>query len=417
MKTAQLHESPTITDSNIIDRAFKSLIFKILKGISRGRLTITDGAETWTFGEDENNAQVKAYIHVHHPAAYRTVLSRGSIGSGEAYMRGEWSSPDLTQVIRIFVLNMSLLKKMDSGTSRSFQWINSLRHRLKRNNKSNAKQNISAHYDLGNDLYKLFLDKNMMYSSAIFTDSDSSLDTAAEHKLEKICQKLDLSASDHLLEIGSGWGGMAIYAAKTRGCKVTTVTISQQQYEYAFEWIRREGLQEKVEVLLKDYRDITGVYSKIVSIEMIEAVGHEYFDVFFKQCNRLLADDGKMLIQSITIADQRYEAEKNNADFIQTYIFPGGCLPSLTALCQSMTKASELQLVQCEEIGLHYAKTLSIWKKNFFHNIDAVKKIGYDNRFIRMWDFYLSYCEGGFLERVIGTSQLVFAKPGCKQLP
>jgi cyclopropane-fatty-acyl-phospholipid synthase len=290
-------------------------------------------------------------------------------------------------------------------------------HWQRRNHKTGSRANIAAHYDLGNSFYRLFLDPSLMYSCAFFETPEQSLAQAAQAKLAQICRKLQLSPADHLLEIGTGWGGFALYAARHHGCRVTTTTISQEQYQLARERVTAAGLQDRIEVLLKDYRDLDGCYDKLVSIEMIEAVGHAHFDRYFSSCSRLLADDGIMLLQAITIADQEYERAKKEVDFIQKYIFPGGCLPSLTALSQSLTRATDMRIVHLEDIGPHYALTLRHWRKRFMNQLEQVRAQGFSESFIRMWEYYLCYCEGGFAERALGTVQLVLSKPLSRHEP
>lgn len=287
-------------------------------------------------------------------------------------------------------------------------------HFFNRNTKEGSRNNISAHYDLGNGFFTLFLDQSMMYSSAIYPQCDASLAEAAEFKLQRVCEKLQLKPQDHLLEIGTGWGGLAIYAATHYGCRVTTTTISREQYDFACARIKSLGLEDRIKVLFDDYRDLQGQFTKLVSIEMIEAVGHEHYDQYFSTCSALLAPDGLMLIQAITIADQRYEQAKKSVDFIQRYIFPGGSLPSIAVIAESIKRNTDLTIVQMEDIGEHYAQTLKHWREAFLAKLEQVRAQGFDERFIRMWEFYLCYCEGGFMERSIGTAQLLFAKPGYR---
>ncbi|MGH1469730.1 MAG: class I SAM-dependent methyltransferase [Cellvibrionaceae bacterium] len=393
------------------DALAKKGVVKALGFLKIGRLIIEDGGQVSSYGQSSKETDLVANISIHAPSVYRDVLFRGTIGAGESYMLGHWTTPDLLKVIRVLVLNMQVVEQLDNNTSVVNKVSHALLHLSNLNTKQGSKKNISAHYDLGNDFFELILDKSMMYSGAIYPKNDSTLEVAAEHKLEHICQKLRLTSSDHLLEIGTGWGGMAIYAAKHYGCKVTTTTISKEQYEYAKVRVQQEGLADKVELLLEDYRDLSGKFDKIVSIEMIEAVGHKFYENYFSKCSRLLKESGLMVIQAITIPDQRYQQAKNSIDFIQKYIFPGGCLPSNSIIAKHIAEDTNMQIVGLEDITLHYAKTLKEWRKRFFQHIDSVVSQGFDNRFIRMWEFYLCYCEGGFQERVIGTSQFVFAKP------
>jgi cyclopropane-fatty-acyl-phospholipid synthase len=406
----------TLAES-FLDTFARRVLLKMLQQIQVGHMTVEENGEVHCFGESLDRAELVAHISVLHPSAYRYVLFNGTIGSGEAYMLKGWRSPDLLQVIRIFVANMSLIQRMDSNWSIVKKIANALSHKFRANSKTGSRKNISAHYDLGNDFFRLFLDPTMLYSSAIYPYEGATLHEASLNKLKHICERLQLSSADHLLEIGTGWGGMAIYAAKNYGCRVTTLTISNEQYAYAKEWIEREQLSDRVTVLLKDYREVEGKYDKLVSIEMIEAVGHQYYQQYFSTCGQLLKENGLMLIQAITIADQRYEEEKHSVDFIQKYIFPGGCLPSIEVMTKHVSRDTDMQLVGLEDITLHYAQTLADWRAAFFAKLNEVKSQGFDDVFIRMWEFYLCYCEGGFRERVISTSQLLIAKPGCRQLP
>ncbi|MCB2069151.1 MAG: class I SAM-dependent methyltransferase, partial [Ottowia sp.] len=280
--------------------------------------------------------------------------------------------------------------------------------------RTGSRKNIAAHYDLGNDFFKLFLDPTMMYSSALFPSADASLEEASVAKLDELCRQLELRSEDHLLEIGTGWGGMAIHAARHYGCRVTTTTISREQYQYACEQVQQAGLQDRVTVLCEDYRNLTGRYDKLVSIEMIEAVGHAFYSDYFQRCSALLKPEGKMVIQAITIADQRYDSARKSVDFIQRYIFPGGCLPSLAVISDHLARDTDMQMVHLRDITADYALTLAHWRERFMAAQEAVLRQGFDRSFIRMWEFYLAYCEGGFRERIIGTVQLAFAKPGYR---
>lgn len=331
-------------------------------------------------------------------------------------MLGYWQADTLTNVVRLMVLNQSVMDTLEGG----YQWLTKpllkVFHWLNSNSEAGSQKNIAAHYDLGNDLFKLFLDPTMMYSSAMFDEDTTTLQAASERKLQVICDKLQLVPTDHVLEIGTGWGGFAIYAAKHYGCHVTTTTISEQQYLLAQSRILAEGLQDQITLLKHDYRHLQGQFDKLVSIEMIEAVGHQYYDTYFNKVSQLLKPDGVALIQAITIADQRYESAIRSVDFIQRYIFPGSNIPSNTAMLTSITNASDLRLVDLQDIGLDYATTLRLWRENFFAQLDAVRQLGYSEAFIRMWDFYLSYCEGGFAECALGDVHLLLAKPEYRAL-
>lgn len=330
-------------------------------------------------------------------------------------MSGLWSADDLTQVLRIMTLNRDIFERMDKGWSKLTALLNRSWHFLRKNTQSGSRKNIIAHYDLGNDFYRLFLDETLTYSCGIFERDDSTLKDASMAKYERICQKLELDPNDEVIEIGSGWGGWAIYAAQHYGCRVTTTTISDQQFKLAKQRIVDSGVAERVDLVFKDYRDLKGKYDKLVSIEMIEAVGHHYLNAYFRTCSRLLKEDGMMLLQAITIADQVFERHKRSVDFIKRYIFPGSCIPSITAISNSIAKATNLRLIHLEDITPHYARTLACWRENFLKNIDEVKALGYSNAFIRMWEYYFSYCEAGFAERYIGDVQMLFSKPMCRR--
>ena len=392
----------------------RELILRLFRNIRVGTLTLRDGDETFTLGDDQRPQAPHAQITVHNPRAYWRVLTGGSIASGEAYIDGDWSSRDLTEVTRLFSANMETLLAMTDNQSWITKAALKVAHFGRRNTMLGSKENISAHYDLGNDFFALFLDPTMMYSAAVYPTADSTLDQAAIHKLDLICQSLELSADDELIEIGTGWGGMAIYAAEHYGCKVTTTTISREQYEHTRAEVAARGLQDRITVLCEDYRKLEGSFDKLVSIEMIEAVGHEFYESYFQCVNRLLKPTGKAVIQAITIPDQRYDFARQSVDYIKRYIFPGGCLPSLGVIADNLARHTDLQMTQLRDITLDYAHTLEAWHHSFLAQLDRVREMGFDDRFIRMWRFYLSYCEGGFRERIIGTYQITMAKPGYR---
>lgn len=396
--------------ATLIQAFARRLVLRKLAGIRQGRLQIRDPEGFWQFGGHGQPLR----LTVHDPAFWPAVALGGSVGAGESYMDGHWDCDDLTGLTRLLLRNRAVLDGMEVGLARLSAPLRALLHRRNRNTRAGSQRNIAAHYDLGNDFYRLWLDETMMYSCAVFERPGMSLVEASTAKLDRICRKLDLRPGDHVLEIGTGWGGFALHAAGRYGCRVTTATISRQQYELARERIDRAGLSHMIEVCLTDYRDLEGQYDKIVSIEMVEAVGADHLETYFRQCGRLLKPDGAMLLQAITMADQRYEAALKEVDFIQKYIFPGGFLPSVTALAGAMTRASDLRSVHLEDIGPHYAETLAQWRHNFIARLDAVSAQGFDDRFIRMWLFYLCYCEGGFRERDIGTVQMLLAKPGWR---
>ena len=392
----------------------RHFLLKVLSRIRVGSITIYDGEDTHHFGNDDNPGEPHAEIVVPDRAAFGKVLTGGPIASGEAYIDGDWSSPDLTMVTRVFSANMAAMESMQSSQHWYTRLALRIAHAMNRNTHEGSKRNISAHYDLGNDFFKLFLDASMMYSSAIFDAGETELETAATAKLDEICRQLELKADDHLLEIGTGWGGMAIHAATHYGCRVTTTTISREQYEYARARVRELGLEDRIEVLCEDYRALTGQYDKLVSIEMIEAVGHDFYSSYFSCCSQLLKDDGKMVIQAITITDQRYDRARRSVDYIKRYIFPGGCLPSLEVIAKHLAQDTDMQMVHLRDITLDYARTLAAWRERFAERLEDVRAMGFDDRFVRMWEFYLCYCEGGFRERIIGTVQLAFAKPAYR---
>jgi len=388
-----------------------------LEGIRDGRIAVLERGARLEYGAPSTRCPLEATIEVHDPRFWSELAFGGSIGAGEAYMEGYWSADDLTALVRILLANREVLDGMETGLARLSAPLQKGLHWLNRNTRAGARRNIAAHYDLGNDFFALFLDPTMMYSCAIFAHPEMTLEEAQRLRLERVCRKLDLGPSDHLLEIGTGWGGMAIHAAQRTGCRVTTTTISREQYDLARERVAAAGLEDRVTVLLEDYRDLQGRYDKLVSLEMIEAVGHEFFDTYFARCGRLLKDDGLMLLQAITIADQRYEAARRSVDFIQRHIFPGSTIPSVTAMLGSVTRRSDMKLVDLEDIGPHYATTLRRWRESFLARLDEVRALGYPERFIRMWEFYLCYCEGGFEERAIGDVQMLLAKPGNRRPP
>ncbi len=398
-----------------IDRLAKRLLLHKLADIKYGRLTLIAGAQREVFGQLSPQCTLDITLRVHDAQTYSDVAFGGTVGSGEAYMAGSWECDDLTGLVRLLVINREVLDGLDSGAGKLMLPLNKLFHWLHRNNLKGSRRNIGAHYDLGNDMFKLFLDPTMMYSSGVFEHKDATMQEASEAKLKRICDKLLLSPEDHVVEIGTGWGGFAIYAAQNYGCKVTTTTISREQYEYAQEKVQAAGLSDKITLLLEDYRNLTGQYDKLVSIEMIEAVGHKWFDTYFKQCSKLLKPEGMMLLQAITIADQRYKVAKREVDFIQRYIFPGGCLPSVTEIGKSITKVSDMRVYHLDDIGPHYATTLLKWRERFMENWPQIRQLGYSDTFKRMWEFYLCYCEGGFEERAIGTVQMLMIKPGCRR--
>jgi cyclopropane-fatty-acyl-phospholipid synthase len=396
------------------EKIAREAVFRLLGKLQVGALTLHEGPQSYHFGSTDNPGEPHAEVHIHDPAVYGEMLSGGSIASGEAYIKGHWSSPEPVQVTRLFSANLPVLERFEARQSWWVRLALQFAHRLNRNTRKGSQENIAAHYDLGNDFFRLFLDPTMMYSSALFTDGVMSLEAASEAKLDELCRQLELRPGDHLLEIGTGWGGMALHAAKHFGCRVTTTTISKEQYEFACARVQEEGLQNRVTLLCEDYRNLTGQYDKLVSIEMIEAVGHEFYQDYFRICAQLLKPDGKMVIQAITVADQRYKEARDSVDFIKRYIFPGGCLPSVAVIADHIASDTDLQLVHLRDITADYATTLAHWRERFLARLDTVRSMGFNEEFVRMWEFYLCYCEGGFRERIIGTVQLAMAKPGYR---
>ncbi|EMJ3465852.1 TPA: class I SAM-dependent methyltransferase [Vibrio harveyi] len=401
-------------------KAARGVLFQCLQKMEIGCLTVIESFKTETTERSErfstpngehNGDPVAATIEVKHPAFYSRILQGGSIAAGEAYMDGWWDSPDLTALMKLMALNMRALDKLEEQGSWITRLLYKVSHWTNRNSQENSRKNIHAHYDLGNNLYEAFLDTNMLYSSALYNQVDDSLEQAQINKMERLCQQLELKSSDHVIEIGTGWGAMAIYMAEQYGCRVTTTTISEEQYAYAEQKINERGLTDKITLLKEDYRNLMGSYDKLVSIEMIEAVGKQFLPSYIKKCESLLKPGGLMAIQAITIADQRYDYYSNNVDFIQKYIFPGGFLPSVTSLTQATTKHSDLVTRDLFDIGLDYAKTLNEWHHRFNQSEHDVRAFGYDDRFVRMWRYYLSYCEGGFLARTISAVHMTFQRP------
>jgi len=395
----------------IFDRLARRLILRSLTAIVHGRLVVIEGRRKMVFGAGRDG--LSATFHVHALSFYRRIALGGTIGAGEAYMEGLWSSDDLPTLIRIMVRNQEVQDRLEGGLVRLSGLVQRLRHLLRDNTLSGSRRNIAAHYDLGNDFYRLFLDPTMAYSCGVFEREESTLHEASLAKFDRICGKLGLNAGMSLVEIGTGWGGFALHAARHYGCRVTTTTISRQQHDYAAAQIAAAGLADRVTLLRKDYREMQGQFDRLVSIEMIEAVGHRHLPTFFGTCARLLKPDGMALLQAITVPDRVYPRYCRTPDFINRYIFPGGCCPSLAAMSAAAT-ATDLALIDLEDLTPHYVLTLQHWRRAFHERLDAVRALGYDERFIRMWDYYLAYCEGGFSEHFTGLLQLLYARPGYR---
>ena len=399
------------------DRVLRARLLKQMGGLRECRLTIIDALGETVLGLDAADSAdtLRATVTVHDAAFYRAIAMNGSVGAGESFIDHVWDCDDLVALIRMLVRNRDLLDAMETGLARFGGLAMRAWHALRRNTRGGSRNNISAHYDLGNDLFRLFLDDNLMYSSAIYAHAGESLETASTRKLDRICRKLALRANDRVVEIGSGWGGFAIHAARHFGCHVTTTTISRAQYDLARERVAAAGLGDRVEVLLEDYRDLGGRYDKLASIEMIEAIGHQYLDTYFAKLGKLLAPHGMALIQAITIEDHRYDQALRAVDFIKRHVFPGSFIPSVSAMLASAARSSDLKLYNLEDIGPSYALTLAAWRERFVAARHEVRALGYDERFLRLWDFYLAYCEGGFRERSTGNVQMLLVKPGCRR--
>ena len=393
---------------NLFNKISKEIVHRNLSGVSKGTLIITEGKQKYRFGFDSS---LTAEITVNNPSFYSEVLLGGSIGASEAFIHKSWSSRNLTKVIQFMARNQSTMDKIEGPFKLLIAPFLRVLHSLNKNTLYGSKKNIAQHYDLSNNFFSLFLDQSMMYSSAIYSKKTDSLEIAAEHKLNVICKKLQLNKSHRIIEIGSGWGGFAIFAAKNYGCHITTTTISKEQYTFVRKKVKEQNLQNHIKVVFKDYRELTGKYDKLVSIEMIEAVGHQFYDTYFAKISKLLKEDGDGLIQAITIRDQRYKQALGTVDFIQKYIFPGSCIPSINAIQDSMTTSGDMVINDILDIGLHYARTLSVWRKRFITHSDEILELGFDEVFIRKWLFYFSYCEGGFLEKSISDVHIHITKP------
>jgi cyclopropane-fatty-acyl-phospholipid synthase len=399
---------------------FASIILDALRGMEKGslRLTLPDG-EVLTFGDAR--AIGPANIRVLDNAFFQKCLLYGDVGFGESYVAGDWETDDITRVINWFLLNIEHAPLV-SGSARKAFALNLLRaanrvgHLLRPNSRTGSRKNIARHYDLSNEFFQLVLDPGMTYSSGYFRLPGLSLEEAQQEKYDRLCRQLRLKPTDRLLEIGTGWGGFALHAAKRYGCRVTTITVSREQHAFAIERIRREGLEELIEVRLQDYRDVTGEFDKIASIEMLEAVGERYFEAYFARCNQLLARDGILAVQVITSPDSRYEAMRRSVDWIQKHIFPGSLLPSVGRINRAVNRTSELFLHDVNDLGIHYVRTLRMWRENFHRNLDAIRLLGFDEQFVRKWNYYLSYCEAAFTSRNISVVQMVYALPNNRQL-
>ena len=425
-----LMESMEISDKvSRSSQFFAAQIRKRFNGLIGGEVEIHDHLGSFVLPGSEQTSDpyaedlLRAKVYVGDADMYRRIMLGGTIGAAESYMQQHWSTDNLTSLIRIMIRNLDHFTRLEKGWARIKNVWHYCQHALRHNSIANSRKNIYEHYDLGNDFYRLFLDPTLNYSSGVFADLSptaairESMLSASLRKMDTICQKLELSSLDHVLEIGTGWGAMAVHMASKYGCRVTTTTISQQQFKVASQRVTDAGLENLVTVLLQDYRELEGEYDKLVSIEMIEAVGHQYYDQFFSKCNDLLRADGAMLLQAITIGEQNYEYHIRNVDFIGKYIFPGGSLPSVSALSQSIGRVSKMRMIHQMDITPHYERTMLCWREKFFERIDAIRALGYGESFLRRWHFYLCYCEAAFAERRVHCTHLMFAKPYSKLEP
>jgi cyclopropane-fatty-acyl-phospholipid synthase len=402
---------------SLLARLGRRLLLKKLSGLEHGELRIRDAQGEYVFGRRDADSDLSCTLYIDHAQTYADVAFGGTVGAGEAYIRGLWHCDDLTSLVRIFVANRDRMNGIDSGWALPSRPLLKLFHWMNRNSRNGSARNIAAHYDLGNEFYELMLDHTMAYSCAIFPHAEASLAAGSTAKFDAACRKLQLAPEDHVLEIGSGWGGFAIHAVQRYGCRVTTTTISRAQYEYAQRRIYALGLDDRITVLLQDYRELTGSYDKLVSIEMVEAVGADFLDGYFRHCSRLVKPGGAMLLQAITIQDQFYRRALQSVDFIQRYVFPGSFIPSIETLAGAVARATDFKIFHLEDIGPHYARTLRLWREGFVRNLGRIRALGYGENFVRLWEYYLCYCEGGFIERQLGTVQVLLTKPRCRRAP
>lgn len=411
-----LTPSVALPRAGALDAFLRRRLLAQLAPMHDGQLRVRDAFGEVLLGDGQGPLQ--AMVTIDDPAFYRKVAAQGSVGAGESYIHGDWRCDDLVALVRLLVRNRDLLDGMERGPARAAGWLLRGWNRLRRNSREGSRRNIAAHYDLGNDFFALFLSPDLMYSSALYAQADEPLEVASTRKLDRICQQLHLQPGDRVVEIGTGWGGFAVHAARHYGCHVTTTTISAEQHALAVQRVQDAGLQERVTVLMQDYRDLQGQFDKLVSIEMIEAIGAEFLDTYMGTLQRLLKPDGVALLQAITIEDHRYEQARRSVDYIKRFVFPGSFIPSINAIMAAKTRASDLRLIAQQDFGHSYALTLRAWRQRFLAQRAAVQAQGFDERFCRMWEFYLAYCEGGFLERSIGVSHLLLARPGhCTDVP
>lgn len=399
---------------NWFERWAHPLVTRQLSTLRQGSLTLHSDQGSVEFGDASD---LRVNLHVHHPRFFRRAVLGGRLAIAESYIQGDWDCDDLTSLFRLFVRNSGSARRFDRGVARLSEIGHRLYHLWRDNTRTGSRRNIAAHYDLGNEFYKLWLDETLAYSSGLFAAPGCSLRDASLEKFDRVCRKLELSPDDQLVEIGTGWGGFALHAARHYGCQVTTTTISQEQHTVARQRFEQSGLQQQITLLQQDYRDLTGEFDKLASIEMIEAVGYRHFDRYFEHCSRLLRADGTMVLQAIVMPERGYGEYLRSVDFIQRYVFPGGCLPSVAAMLESAGRATDLRFVHAEDFAPHYAETLRQWRNAFEARLSAVRDLGYPESFIRLWRYYLCYCEAAFEERVVGVVQVQFDKPQCRRDP
>jgi cyclopropane-fatty-acyl-phospholipid synthase len=412
---------PAVADATtgrqgLLSRVARKALLQRLALIRDGEVRLQDAGQSLRFGARTARCGLSVTITVRDPEFFSLAAFGGAVGAGESYIHGHWRCDDLTSLVRIMVLNREALQGLETSlAARGSALLRRLLHWANRNSKHGSARNIAAHYDLGNELYKLMLDETMAYSCGIFLHEDATLQEASIAKFDAVCRKLALTSSDHLVEVGTGWGGLAIHAAERYGCRVTTTTISREQHDFAKEKIAARGLGDRITLLFEDYRDLKGQFDKLVSIEMIEAVGARFLDTYFSKCSSLLKPTGAMLLQAITLQDQHYARALRSVDYIQRFIFPGSFIPSVSAINDSVARSTDMKLFNLEDIGPHYAPTLRMWRERFFANVARVRELGYPESFNRLWEYYLCYCEGGFAERQLGDVQMLLTKPDCRR--
>ncbi|CAN5591199.1 cyclopropane-fatty-acyl-phospholipid synthase family protein [soil metagenome] len=395
------------------DRAARKVLMTLLARLSGGRLTVIEADGTVTsHGATTGPEGIDVTVHLHTPAVWKEVALKASRGLGESYIDGWWTTDDLVGLVQLLIRNLDGFDDLRNRWNRTTAPVADVVRRLRPASKSRDKREIAAHYDLGNDFFELFLDPTMAYSCGLFDGTDTSLEDAQKAKFDRLLRSIDLQPSDHLVEIGTGWGGLAVHAAQHFGARVTTTTISVEQHRYATDLVERLGLSGQVTCLLEDYRDLTGTYDKLVSVEMIEAVDWRDQPAFFKKCNQLLKPDGRMALQAITVADNRFDRVRNSEDFIKAFVFPGSCIPSVDAITRVSAKAGDFWLTQLDEFPQHYAETLHRWRDRLFEAEDEARERGYGDALLRLWDFYLAYCEGAYRERYVSLVQCVLARSG-----